>query len=88
MKSNFIRLLTTMTLATSISAFALPGNTAAGEKNANNKKPEVTTPASTANEGMAGQRQGQPNNSEDKSRQQLIEEQNKQWLHDLLGIYG
>jgi len=86
MKSNFIRLLTAMTLATSISAFARPGDAASDDKKSS--KPETTPSTSSPNAGVAGQDQEQPDPNQEKARKQLIEEENKQWLHDLQGIYG
>ena len=88
MKISLIHLLTLMTLATSMSAFALPeqSNTS---RNGNCSTTSDTEPAS-ANSDVSGSEKGQGQGQQDqeKARQQLIEQQDKQWLHDLQGIFG
>lgn len=78
MKKNFIRLLAIMTLASSLSAFALsakPGET--GNTKTRN------TPCETAPGPSVPQTTDrQPDNDIERSRQKLIEEQEKQWLYD------
>ena len=81
MKSTFIRILSIMTLATSISAFGL-SDKAAKAKNTNCYDAATTAPY-TQDEPKADQ-----NREKEKSREQMIQEQNKQWLHDLQGVYG
>lgn len=90
MKSALIRILSIMTLATSISAFALPEKaTAAKSTNANNAGCETTTGPYNPDKQKTDQDPGQSDNGQEKSRKQVqIEEQDKQWLHDLQGIYG
>lgn len=79
MKSNVIRMLAIMTLATSISAFALPEKPATATKTDCCPACE-TTPASS----KAVRSEGQSDNSQDQSeRQRLIREQEKQWLQDV-----
>ena len=73
MKKNFIRLLTIMTLASSISAFALSEKPRKAENPKARNTPCETAPASLV---------AQPSDSTEKARQKLIEEQEKQWLHD------
>lgn len=86
MKTSLIRLFTIMTLATSMSAFALPTQSNAA-RNGNCNTASDTRPAS-ANNDVSGSEQGQGQQDEEKARQQLIEQQDKQWLHDLQGILG
>ena len=91
MKSTLIRIFAIMTLATSMSAFAMSDKAAATENtNCNNAKSEATTVANTPDGGKTDQTdEGQSDNSQEKSRkQQLIEQQEKQWLQDLQGVYG
>jgi len=86
MKTNLIRVFAIMTLATSISAFALAETNP--DKNGNCSATSETKAAS-ANSDAKSSEQGQgPQDDQEKARQQLIEKQNKQWLHDLQGIYG
>jgi hypothetical protein len=73
MKKNFIRLLTIMALASSISAFTLSETPRKAENTNDRKTPCETAPAPAA---------AQPNDSTEKSRQKFIEEQEKQWLKD------
>ena len=90
MKISLIHLLTLMTLATSMSAFALPAQSNA-VRNGNSSTASDTKPAS-ANSDVSGSEKGQGQQDgqqdQDKARQQLIEQQDKQWLHDLQGIFG
>ena len=83
MKPTLIRLLSIMTLAVSMSAYALPAkDKAAGNSNcttASDPKP------ASAN---SGSQNSQDQQDPEKARQQLIEQQNQQWLHDLMGVYG
>ena len=90
MKTSLIRLFTLITLASSMSAFALPAQSNAA-RNGNSNTALETKPASTNNDVSRSEKgQGQQDGQEDqdKARQQLIDEQDKQWLHDLQGIFG
>jgi hypothetical protein len=86
MKTSLIRLFTVMTLATSMSAFALPAQSNEA-RNGNCSTASATEPAS-ANSDVSGSEKGQGQQDQEKARQQLIEQQDKQWLHDLQGIFG
>jgi hypothetical protein len=86
MKTSLIRLFTVMTLATSMSAFALPAQSNEA-RNGNCSTASDTEPAS-ANSDVSGSEKGQGQQDQEKARQQLIEQQDKQWLHDLQGIFG
>ena len=81
MKSTLIRILSIMMLATSISAFRLSGK-AAKAKNTNCSDATTTAPY-TQDERKADQ-----NQEKEKTREQKIQEQNEQWLHNLQGVYG
>lgn len=79
MKKNFIRTLTIMTLASAISAFALPEKPRKTENTKGHNTPcETTTPILSETQSA----DHQLDNSTEKSRQKLIEEQEKQWLYD------
>jgi hypothetical protein len=86
MKISLIHLLTLMTLATSMSAFALPARSNAA-RNGNSSTASGTKPASASSD-VTGSEKGQGQQDQEKARQQLIEQQDKQWLHDLQGIFG
>jgi hypothetical protein len=90
MKSTFIRILSIMTLATSISAFALSEKAPAPKNtNSNGAKSEATTEAYTRGGRKTGTHRAQSNYDQEKSpKEQQIEQQDKQWVHDLMGIYG
>jgi hypothetical protein len=78
MKSTLIRVLSIMTLASSLSAFAL------SDKAKNSTAPSGETKCAPASsERRADQDKGQSDNDQEKSRLMLIREQEKQWLHDL-----
>ena len=81
MKNTLIRILAIMTLATSISAFGL------SEKASEAKKTHSSNATTTTS---YAQDEPKADRSQDKkrSREQMIQEQNKQWLHDLQGVYG
>ena len=82
MKNFLIRILTIMTLATSISAFAAPEKPAAATKTNSNAGCETTAAPSKADRSEA-----QSDESQQKSeRKRLIEQQEKQWLHDVQNI--
>lgn len=84
MKSTFVRILSIMTLATSISAFGLSEKaTSVNNTRCNDANAETTKAAETRDARSADQYPGQSANSQEKSRKQLIEEQEKQWLHDV-----
>lgn len=87
MKNTLTRILAIMTLATSISAFALSEKPcAAKDTGPNNASSETITAPSTRDAGKADQDQEPSDNSQEKSRKHLIEQQNKQWLHDVQNI--
>jgi ABC-type transporter MlaC component len=90
MKTSLIRLLTLITLATSMSAFAFPAQSNEA-RNGNCSTSSDTESASAIND-VSGSEKGQGRQDgqqeKDKARQQLIEQQDKQWLHELQGIYG
>ena len=86
MKTSLIRLFAIMTLATSMSAFALPAESNAG-KNGNCNTASDPKPAS-ANDARGSEQGPGRQDDPEKARQKLIEQQDKQWLHDLQGIYG
>jgi hypothetical protein len=90
-KSTLIRMFAIMTLATSISAFAQPkGSNAAKCSCSNNDSSETVVVApSTRDAGNADRDYPPADSGRDKSGSQPnIEEQNRQWLHNLQGIYG
>ena len=84
MKNTLIRLLAIMTLAGSMSAFATTNKT----------KSENTSPAAsensacscTAEQQAAWVKEQAEQNKNDRERQRLILEQEKQWEHDLHNI--
>lgn len=91
MKSILVRSFALAALATSISAFAASdGEKTAKNSNANDTKFGVPTAAST----VARQKSGQDKDPDpcclcsSGPAEQKIREQEKQWLHDLQGIFG
>ena len=77
MKSTFMRILAILTLATSISAVAQP-ESKAKKTNCNTTSENTTAPDSKTE---------QNDKDQEKSRKErLIEEQDKQWLHDVQNI--
>lgn len=86
MKNTFIRFLAIMTLAGSMSAFASTEKAKAGacENPATSEETRCACPVDQQKYGLDEQQQGQ---SKTKSeRQRLIQEQEKQWLHDIQHI--
>ena len=86
MKSTLVRIFAIMTLATSMSAFAMPekgkdNNTT----NSSKTNAEETTVSCPADQKKSEER---PDKDNDQARQEQIEKQNQQWLHDLQGYYG
>lgn len=79
MKHALIRLLTIMTLASSLSAFAISDK--AKTSTAANSDP-ACAPASQ-NAQTADQDKAQSDNDLERARQRLIKEQEEQWLHDI-----
>ena len=78
MKSTLIRILGIMILATSISAFAQPESSAKKTNCSNTTSESTTAPDSKAD---------QMDKDQEKSRKdRLIEEQDKQWLHDVQNL--
>ena len=92
MKTTMIRVLAIAMLTTSMSAFALSGKSkTANDPNTRNPNPDETIvlcvvdqPSADQDETQSGQDQKQKKSEE----QQKIEQEDKQWLHDLQGIYG
>ena len=83
MKHSLIRILTIMTLASSISAFA--GSDKPGDAKKTNS--DKTNCEATAAPAKADRSAAQSDEEKEKSeRKRLIEEQNKQWLHDVQNI--
>jgi hypothetical protein len=84
MKNAMIRALMIAMLATSMSIFAVSEET----KAANNTSSGGTN-SGTATCPADGQGQGQADKNENKSQQQeLIEQQDKEWLHNLQYLGG
>ena len=78
MKSTLIRVLGIMILATSVSAFAQP-ESKAKTTNCYNTTSESTTASDSKVE--------QTDKDQEKSRKErLIEQQDKQWLHDVQNL--
>jgi hypothetical protein len=77
MKSTLIHLLSVVTLATSMTAFAAPKK---NMTSTNSSAATTCTPASR--DTQVGPDKGQPDNDQERSRQMKINEQEKQWLHD------
>jgi len=87
MKNTLTHILAIMTLATSISAFALSEKPcAAKDTGSNNASSETTTAPSSRDAGKAYQDQEPLDNNQENPRKNLIEQQNKQWLHDAQNI--
>ena len=87
MKNTLTHILAIMTLATSISAFAMSDKPCSARDNGpNNASSETTTAPSSGDAGNAYQGQESLGNGQEKYRKNLIEQQNKQWLHDAQNI--
>jgi hypothetical protein len=91
MKSILIRSLAIPLLATSISAFAASNDGKAAEKaNANDAKPGA--PATSLTVARENASPDKDNNQccacSSYPSEQKIKEQDKQWLHDLQGMFG
>lgn len=83
MKSTLIRMLAVLTLATSISGFALSEK----PKTAAKASSDNTSSETTAAPSKADQTDVQSDDSQEKSqRQRLIEKQEKEWLKDVQNI--
>jgi hypothetical protein len=78
MKNAFIRLLSIVTLASSLSAFALSDKA----KTASAAKAEPACATASQDAQTADQDKGQADNDQEKARQRLIKQQDEQWLHD------
>ena len=79
--SAFLLLAATLQTAASAPAKDKPAG------NSNCSTASDPKPAS-ANNDANGTEQGHDQQDQEKARQKLIEQQDKQWLHDLQGIYG
>lgn len=91
MKSILIKSLAIPLLATSISAFAASNDEKAGEKaNANDAKSGAPAASLTVDWENASQDKGdhQCFSCSSCPSDQKIKEQDKQWLHDLQGMFG
>lgn len=90
MKSKMIRALSVALLTTSMSAFALSGESkTANETNTKNTNSDEPIVLCLFEQPKADQNEAQPNQKQKKSEeQQKTEQQDKQWLHDLQGVYG
>jgi len=95
MKSTITRILAIAMLTTSISAFAASENAKGGkDSDCKNTQYEDTVVISLAAQGDSDQDETQSDQRDQKSRdqkskeQQLIQKQDREWLHDLQGIYG
>lgn len=91
MKSIFIRSFAIALLATSISAFAASNDGKAAEKtNANDAKSGAPAASLTVVRENASQDRGDDQCCSCSScpSEQKIKEQDKQWLHDLQGMFG
>lgn len=78
MKGTLLRMFAIMTLATSISAFAPAEEPAkAAKENSKNTNCEAASTPSKADQ-----------DKEEQARKRLIEEQEKQWIHDLENTGG
>jgi ribosomal protein L12E/L44/L45/RPP1/RPP2 len=90
MKSTLIRFFAIMTLASSMSGFALTEKAPVAKNTKSDNASCATASASySPDAGMTDMDEAQGDNSQAKSRKQKqVEEQDNQWLHDLLGIYG
>jgi hypothetical protein len=73
MKSTLIRVMSIMTLASSMTALALPEK----DNHPNCGSAEGASSPATATPGK-----GQSDNGQDKAREMQIRDQEKQWLHD------
>ena len=86
MKHSLIRILTIMTLASSISAFA-GSNKPADPRKTKSDKANCEATVTPSNSSRADQSDAQSDEDKEKSeRKRLIEQQNKQWLHDVQNI--
>jgi hypothetical protein len=87
MKSTLIRIFVVMTLATSISAFAGTKKDHTAKTNCDSGNTEGTSTPSPQAADKTNRNEAQSEQSdqdqEKSRRQRLIEEQNKQWLHDV-----
>jgi hypothetical protein len=90
MKTTMMRVLAIATLTTSMSAFALSGNSkTANETNTRNTNSDETIVLYVVEQPSSDQNEAQPNQKQKTSEeQQKTEQQDKQWLHDLQGVYG
>jgi hypothetical protein len=96
MKNALIRIMTIAMLATSMSTFAMSENTKAAKNTNrdNNTNTHETAVPCTVNQQKSGRDKGQSDEQSDKDkrkareRQQMIQQEDREWLHDLQGIYG
>jgi hypothetical protein len=90
MKSTITRILAIAMLTTSISAFAASGKAkAAKDADCKNAQYEDTVVVSMAVQPDSDQDETQSDQRDQRSDdQQLIQKQDREWLHDLQGIYG
>ena len=89
MRSTFIRILSIVTLATSISAFGLSEKASSVKNTSCNDASAETTKARAARDARTADDYQEPSdNSQEKARKQMIKDQEKQWLHDVQNIIG
>jgi hypothetical protein len=90
MKTTIMRVLAIAMLTTSMSAFALSDKSkTANDPKTKNPDPDETVVLYVVEGPSSDQNQAQPNQNQKKSEeQQTIEQQDKQWVHDLQGVFG
>jgi hypothetical protein len=90
MKSTITRIMAIAMLTTSISAFAASEKAkAAKDPDCKNTQYEDTVVISFGVQPDSDRDETQPDQRDQKSEdQQLIQKQDREWLHDLQGIYG
>ncbi|HXB20635.1 MAG TPA: hypothetical protein VNV88_04590 [Candidatus Solibacter sp.] len=92
MKNALIRIMTIAMLATSMSTFAMSENTKAAKNTNrdNNTNTHETAVPCIVNQQKSGRDEGQSDKDKRKARerQQMIQQEDREWLHDLQGIYG
>jgi hypothetical protein len=81
MKSTLIHLLSVVTLATSMTAFAAPKK----DMNSTNASAATTCAPASRDTQVAAPEKAQLDNDQEKSHQR-IKEQEKQWLHDVQNL--
>ena len=90
MKSTITRILAMAMLTTSISAFAASEKAKASkDTDCRNTQSEDIVVISPVDQPASDQVESQSKQSDQKSKEQRkIQQQDREWLHDLQGIYG